>query len=55
LIAATFVVALLGTPLVSTPLVPWLSPSILAGLLLIVTVGVFVLGTALWKRGTAVY
>jgi hypothetical protein len=54
LTAATFVLALLGTPLISTPIVPWLPPSVLAGFLLIVTVGGFVLGTALWKRGTAV-
>jgi hypothetical protein len=54
LTAATFVLAVLGTPLISTPIVPWLSPSILAGSILIVTVAGFVLGTALWKRRTAV-
>jgi hypothetical protein len=55
LTAATFVLAVLGTPLVSTPIVPWLSPSLLAGGLLLLTVGGVALGTALWNRGTAVY
>jgi hypothetical protein len=54
LTAATLVLALLGTPLVSSPIVPQLSPSILAGVLLIVTVGGFVLGTRFWTRSTAV-
>jgi hypothetical protein len=54
LIAVTFVLALLGTPLVSTPIVPWLSPSIVAGFLLIAIVGGFVLGTSVWRRRVAV-
>jgi hypothetical protein len=55
LIAVTFALALLGTPLVSSPVVPWLSPSVVAAGLLVVTVGgALLLGTALWDRGSAV-
>lgn len=54
LIAVTLALALLGTPLVSAPVVPGLSPSVAAGALLVVTVGGFALGTTVWKRSTAV-
>ncbi len=50
LIAATLALALLGIPLVTTHIVPQLSPSVVATLLLALTVGGFVLGTSLWKR-----
>jgi hypothetical protein len=50
LIAATLALALLGIPLVTTHVVPQLSPSVVATLLLALTVGGFVLGTSLWRR-----
>jgi hypothetical protein len=46
--------ALLGTSFVSAPIIPWLSPSVVAGVLLILTVSGFVLAMTLWARGTAV-
>ncbi len=53
LIAVTLALALLGTPLISTPISPQLSPSIAAALLFVLTAVGFILGTSLWKRGTA--
>jgi hypothetical protein len=50
LVVVTLVVALRGTPLVSRPVVPQLSPSVVAAVLVVLTVGGFVLGTSLWKR-----
>jgi hypothetical protein len=54
LIVLTLALALLGTPLVSTPVIPWLSPSIAAGLLLALAASGFVLGASLWDRGAVV-
>lgn len=52
LVAVTLALAMLGTPLVSTPIAPLLSPSIAAGFLFIVTISVFIFGSALWRHET---
>jgi hypothetical protein len=53
LIAVTLVLALLGTPLVSAPIAPHLSPGAAAGVLLVLTGSGFVLGAAVWRRRLA--
>jgi len=50
----TVILALLGTPLVSAPVAPWLSPGVAVGFILVLTVCGFVLGATVWRRRIAI-